>query len=405
MPMKRLRFQIGFFIAARTILNTGFRMIYPFVPVFARNLGVDIKTISLGLTLRAAAGAVSPLLAPLSDRKGRKFGMLLGLGLFAAGSAVPLLGRPFLFFSAALVLMTIGKYVFDPSMQAHLGDRIPYSRRGMALAVTELGWALAFILGVPAAGFLIARFGWRAPFAGLACLGLAAFITVRFAFPGEQTPRSVSRRNGGTDRPPTRAGRSGHFTSLRLVLTSGAALLGLSVMALISSANELVNVVFGVWLEDSFGLKIAALGAASAVVGISEFGGESLVALTVDRVGKIRAITFGLSGNIAAALLLPIAGRSTVTAVAGLFAFYLTFEYTIVSLIPLMSEILPEARATLLAFNTAAFSLGRAGGAWFSPRLYDLGFFTVALGAIVCNILALGALACLRRLRMDSEPL
>ena len=62
--MKRLRFQIGFFIAARTVLNTGFRMVYPFLPVFARNLGVDIKTMSLALTARATAGAFGPLLAP-----------------------------------------------------------------------------------------------------------------------------------------------------------------------------------------------------------------------------------------------------------------------------------------------------------------------------------------------------
>jgi predicted MFS family arabinose efflux permease len=401
--MRRLRFEIGFFIAVRTVLNTGYRMIYPFLPVFARSLGVDIRTMSLALTVRATAGALGPLLAPFSDRKGRRFGMLLGIGLFASGAAVPLLGSRFFLFTAALVLMTIGKYAFDPSMQALLGDRIPYARRGTVLALTELGWALAFILGVPAAGFLITRFGWRAPFLGLACLGFAALAVVRAAFPGVQHPGPSSRKveNG---RSP-RSERPGHFRSFRTVFTSAASLAGLAVMAMVSAANESVNVVFGVWLEDSFGLKIAALAAASAVIGISEFGGESLVAVSVDRVGKFRAVLVGLAGNSAAALLLPMTGRSSFTAVAGLFAFYLTFEYTIVSFIPLMSEVLPEARATLLAFNTAAFSLGRAGGAWFSPRLYELGFFAVALGAVGCNAVALAALLRLRRLKRESDPL
>ncbi len=404
--MKRLRFEIAFFIAARTILNTGYRMIYPFLPALARSLGVDIRAMSLALTARAAAGGLGPLLAPLSDRRGRRFGMLLGLGLFIAGAAAPIFGQEFLLFTAALVLMTVGKYVFDPSMQAHLGDRIPYARRGKALALTELGWALAFILGVPAAGYLIVRFGWRVPFAGLAGLGFAAFIVVRTAFPANQNCEPVReglREKGGG--PGRVVWPGGHFASLRSVLTDPASLCGLAVMAFVSSANESVNVVFGIWLEDSFGLKIAALAAASAVIGISEFSGETLVAFTVDRAGKARAVLLGLAGNSAAALLLPLTGRSTFTAVAGLFAFYLTFEYTIVSFIPLMSEVLPEARATLLAFNTAAFSLGRAAGAWFSPRLYEHGFSRVSLAAVVCNALAVAALLRLRHLKRGGKSL
>jgi hypothetical protein len=56
----------------------------------------------------------------------------------------------------------------------------------------------------------------------------------------------------------------------------------------------LVNVIFGVWLEDSFGLKIIALAGASAVIGISELSGEGLVALTTDRLGKPLALAIGL---------------------------------------------------------------------------------------------------------------
>ncbi len=395
--MRSLRLQLPFFITVRTVLNTGFRMIYPFLPVFARSLGVDIQTMSLALTARAAAGAFGPLLAPFSDRRGRKFGMLLGLGLFASGAAIPLLGPRFLFFAAPLVLMTVGKYVFDPSLQAYLGDRIPYQKRGTTLAVTEIGWALAFILGVPAAGFIIARYGWQSPFLALSCLGFLAFIAVAVFFPKDPGQGSSPHNDGGDPASAANKSPAGYFRSFRTVFASGAALYGLAAMLMISTSNEVINVVFGVWLEDSFGLKIAALGAASAIIGISEFSGETLVAATVDRIGKIRAIALGLVGNAAAALLLPLLGRSTAGALAGLFVFYLTFEYTIVSLIPLMSEILPGARATLLAFNTTAFSLGRAMGAWLSPRLYEMNFRAVTLAAVAFNILALAVLVRLRR--------
>lgn len=393
--MKRLGTQLVFFIASRMTLNTAYRMVYPFLPVFARAFGVDLKTMSLALSARAASGALGPLLAPLTDRLGRRFGLSLGFGLFTTGALVAFYGPGFAAFIAALVLMTIGKYAFDPAVLAHLGDFIPYERRGRALALTELSWALAFILGVPGAGFLIGRFGWRSPFLALACLGLAGFIAVRAFFPRIGT---AGGPQSNAEAGQAESARAGHIESYKAVFGSPAALAGLSVIFAASMANEVVNVVFGVWLEDSFGLKIAALGAATAVIGLSEFGGESLVAATVDRIGKMNALTIGICANAGAALLLPLAGRTTVTALVGLTLFYLTFEYTVVSIIPVMSEILPRARATLLAFNAAAFSLGRAIGSLISPRLYGRGFAAVALAAAGLNAVAFLFLLRLRRL-------
>jgi len=159
-----------------------------------------------------------------------------------------------------------------------------------------------------------------------------------------------------------------------------------------TAANETVNLIFGVWLEDSFGLQLAALGAASIVIGASEMGGEGLVALYVDRLGKRRAVALGLVLNALAALALPWLGRSEVGALGGLFTFYLWFEFTIVSSIPLMTEVLPSARATMLALNVAGLSLGRALGAFSGARLYTLGFPAVVIGAAAFNLLALLAL-------------
>ena len=69
----------------RTILNTAHRMVYPFLPIFARGLGVDISTMSLLMTVRSLIGVTSPLFAPIADRRGRDFGMLLGALVFTLG--------------------------------------------------------------------------------------------------------------------------------------------------------------------------------------------------------------------------------------------------------------------------------------------------------------------------------
>jgi predicted MFS family arabinose efflux permease len=364
------------------VFNTLHRMVYPFLTIFARGLGVDLTTISYALTIRSIVGTVGPFAASVADRRGRRFGMLLGAAFFTLGAAVVVFWPTFPALVISLALATLGKYIFDPGMQAYLSDRVPYERRGRTIAFTEFGWSLAFIAGVPLMGFLIARNGWMAPFPLMALLGGLIIAGLFWMLPPNDQPSTDVRSRD----------------NFRLVLTSLPALTGLAIGLCASAANEQVNLIFGVWLEDAFGLQIAALGLASAIIGISELCAEGLVAAFVDRIGKVRAVALGLAVNSLAALALPFIGRTEAGALIGLFLFYISFEFTLVSSIPLMTEILPSARATLMAFNVAFISLGRAIGALMAPRLYHLGFLEVALGAAVFNLLALLAVRQLGKL-------
>jgi MFS transporter, DHA1 family, inner membrane transport protein len=377
LPEAGTALQVIAFSITRTVINTLHRMVYPFLTVLARGVGVDLITMSYALTARSVVGTFGPFAAAVADRRGRKFGMLFGMGLFTLGTAVVVFWPVFPALVISIILSTLGKYIFDPSMQAYLGDRIPYSRRGRTIAVTEFGWSMAFILGIPLMGFLIARSGWMAPFPLMAVLGVLIFFGLSWMLPKDGQP--------SPDNPTFSA-------NFRTVLTFTPALAGLAVGLLASAANEVVNLIFGVWLEDSFGLQIAALGAASAVIGLSELCGEGLVAAFVDRLGKPRAIGLGLAANCLAAVALFFLGRTEAGALVGLFFFYITFEFTLVSVIPMMTEVLPSARATLMAFNVASLSLGRAFGDLLAPRLYIWGFWSVVVGAIAFNLLALIAL-------------
>ena len=373
----RLRYQLILFTIIRAVFNTMHRMVYPFLGVFSRGLGVDITSLSLALTARSVIGMFGPFVATVADRRGRKFGMLLGLGVFTGGVAVVVFWPTLIGLAIALIMSTMGKYIFDPGMQAYIGDRVPYERRGLAIAITEFGWSLAFIVGIPLMGFMISRNGWMAPFPLLALLGVLGFALLYFIIPKE-------------DHQPDPDATV--FSNMRLVVVSVPAMAGISIGLWASAGNEVVNLIFGVWLEDAFALQIAALAGASAVIGLSELAGEGLVAAFVDRLGKHRAIAMGLIANSGAALLLPILGRTSTGALVGLFLFYITFEFTLVSVIPMMTEVLPEARATVMAFNVAALSLGRAIGASLAPYLYQNSFAIVVVGAVVFNIFALLAL-------------
>jgi len=370
----RLRFQLIIFVFLRTILNTMHRMVYPFLAVFARGLGVEITTLSFVVTARSFFGMFAPVFGSIADHRGRKFGLLAGAMLFTIGMGGVVVYPSFVTFSISILLAILGKYLFDPAMQAYFGDRIPYERRGTALAVTEAAWSMGFIAGIPLMGFLIAGYGWDEPFRWLAVLGLVMLVVIWRMIP--YTPPSERKIDS--------------VSNFRLVLTNVPALAGISIAIWASASNELVNLIFGVWLEDSFGLKIAALAGASAVIGLSELGGEGLVALTTDRLGKPRALVLGLTGNVLAALLLPIVGRTEIGALIGLFLFYITFEYVMVSHIPLMTEVMPDSRATVLSFNVMGHSLGRVIGALCATFVYQrFGFLPVTLTAILFNVFAL----------------
>ena len=105
--------QLALFAFIRTIFNTAYRMAYPFLGVFARALGVDLETMSLALTVRSIGGGIIPFIAPLSDSRGRKFGMLLGLGLFTISMGIVVIFPTFPALFASMFFATLAKYIFD----------------------------------------------------------------------------------------------------------------------------------------------------------------------------------------------------------------------------------------------------------------------------------------------------
>jgi predicted MFS family arabinose efflux permease len=351
-------------------------MIYPFISIFARGLGVDIGVVSGLIANRAIVGSFTPFIIPFIEQRGRKFGMLLGLSCFIVAMGLVSFFPTVTSLGIALVLSMLGKAFFDPSLTAHIADQTPYSERGSAIAILEFAWSFAFILGVPAVGWLIARSGWASPFFAFTLMGVAAFLYVAF------TLKSSTKLN---------TPEGGVFANIKTVFTSPVSLVAISIGLLVSAANELVNVTFGIWLEDSFQLKIAALGAASAIIGLSELGGEGLVFGFVDRLGKVRASGVGVIANCLAAILLPIIGRTQTGALIGLFLFYITFEFTIVSIIPLITEVMPNARVTMLSFAGAGHSIGRGVGALLAPGLYAASFSYIMVMAVLFNLIGLVA--------------
>jgi predicted MFS family arabinose efflux permease len=379
---KRTEFNLPLTLAAmllaRITLNMAFRITYPFLPAIARGLGVDLTSAGLLVTARASGGLVSPIFGPLSDRYGRKRMMLIGLVLLIMGAAICAVVPLYAAFMVAFVLFGISKAIYDPTIQAYIGDRVPYERRGRAIGVTELAWSGGWLVGVPSAGWLIAHMGWQAPYALLAILSAAGLLLIAWLLPRDAPLAQHTRPS----------------LQLGVVFRNRNLLAALLVTFLLMLANEVTFIVYGAWMESRFGLSVVSLGVVSIAIGVAEAAGEFGSAAFVDRIGKRRAVLVGLALSAIAYAALPTLGVRLESVIGLLAALFIIFEFTLVSSLPLVSELAPEARATAMSANAAAMTLARMIGSVSGTALFTwMGKLEPnAVASVIASVAAFGVL-------------
>jgi predicted MFS family arabinose efflux permease len=285
--------------------------------------------------------------------------MTVGLLVFLAGALTLSLAGGFSLALAGFVLLGLGKTAYDPSVQAFVSARVPYSLRARAIGILETSWALSWFVGMPLSGLLIARFGWQSPFVLLCGAALAAFFATRRLSDMQAGPPPLPSQASTLAPRDTSGTFPGHAVLILLVTLS------------LTFANENIVIVYGAWLEEVFHLQVRELGFFSILVGAAELGGELTVAALVDRLGKRRAILAGLVLVGLSYLVLPLCKRSLLAALLGLGAMFFVFEFALVSIFPYVSELVPARRGTWLSLNYSCAVLGRLVGSLTGPWLWE----------------------------------
>ncbi len=364
---------------ARLLMNTGLRMVYPFAPALARGLGVELTAVYQLITLRNFSGFLSPLFGPMSERYGRRVVMVGALLLLGGGCLFIFLWPAYWPLGIALIAISIAKVIYDPAMQAYVGDAVPYAARGKAIAITEISWSAGLLLGGPAVGFAIARWGWSSPFVGLAALAVLAAVGLRRVLP--PSPRHTGRVSG--------------FRQMWRIIRQNRVIWAMAAYTSLSmAANENLFIIFGDWMEQSYDLTLTSLGLASGVIGMAEITGELFAGWSVDRFGKRRVIiTTGLM-NALFYVAISMTAASLTGALVTLFLLFFTFEVTVVGGVPLLTELVPSARSVVMSVNVAAFALGRALGSFIGPEVsLRAGFLGNGVTAAVLMLISVLILA------------
>ena len=379
-PAARLILNIGVAGLCRFILNTSRRFVYPFAPVLSRGLGVPLTAITSLIALNWATGIMAILVGPVTDRLGYRFMMITGMVLLAVGLLVSGFFPLYAVVLVALCLAALGKAIFDPAVQSYISEQVPYRRRGLAIGFLEYSWAGSALVGIPALAIIIDRFGWRSPFflmGLLALLGIAALVVL------------IPRKNSHARLDP----QIDLMAAWRRVLREKTARGALAFIFLVSAANDSLFVVYGAWMEKSFGLSIVALGLGTSAIGLAELLGETLTATLSDRIGLKRSVMTGLTILIISYAILPLIGQTISMAFVSLFLIFVTFEFVIVTSLSMATELLPEARATMMATYMGAAGLGRVVGALIGGPVWLMGgIFTTGLVSAFISAFALAAL-------------
>ncbi len=377
----RLAWRIGIATFCRFLLNTAKRFPYPFAPMLGRGMGVPLEAVTSLIAVSQTTGILSPLFGPVGDKWGYRRMLLAGMGLLAGGMLVAGFLPFYVVVMVGLFIAGLGKAAFEPAIQAYVGQRVPFNRRGMVIGIMETAWAGSSLIGIPLTGLFIAHLGWRSPFFMLGGMGLAGMAAIILLFP-DGHGKSVH----GTVHP-------GYWHVLRQLKQEKAVPKILGFAFFISAANDNFFVVYGAWLENAFHLDIVTLGMTTTVIGLAELSGEGLTVFLADRLGLKRSAIIGLLLSIIGYMALPLSGKTFFSAMVILFLVFIAVEFSIVSFLSLCTEILPGARATMMSGVLAAAGIGRVTGALIGGPVWIAGgIWAVGSVSAVISILAMGSL-------------
>ncbi len=365
---------------ARLAVNVTRRFPYPFVSPIGAAFGVSADSIQNVIALTNGAGLFSPLFGTLSERFGKKTVMA---GALLMMTAMSLLGALFADYGVFVLVMFgfgVGKIIYDPTFQAYIGDVIHFSRRARVMGIAELSWALSLVIAAPVAGFLLDVSSLQAIFLFLALLlGASAIVFWLLVEPAADAG------------PRQRIRLMNPLSAMTVVSARPPAVFALLFTVCLTASHEIFYINYGLWMEDSFGLVLTALGAVTIVIALAEVIGEFIVITLADRFGTKRTSMCGMLSASGLFLIIPNLSFSLPAAMFGIFIMFICIETAIVSALPLFSEILPQARAVMMSANVGAHSLGRVAGGALGAIIYkfsDGNFLFIGLAAGGLGILA-----------------
>ena len=358
-------------ILARLVANACYRFAPPFLAIIVRDFDVSLSEAGFAIFLSELTGLLSPLIGRFTERVSHRIGMVVGLVGIGVGCVIAAASPSLLWFGVGITVLIFTKQAFDIGLGAWIADFVPYEQRGRITGLTEISWALGLLIGVSVLGAVTAIAGWRVAY--IVAFGMVVLLTA-----------AIGRRVTNEPRHRTEHG----VAKGRI---SGRGWLVVMTMFCIMSAAQNMFVTFGSWLSDDFGFTAAGLTIVGFSLGAVELVASLGSASRTDRWGKERSIALGALLIIPGGVMLAMGSDVLIVGLVGIAIYLLGFEFSVVSLLPVVSTIAPNNPAVGFGWAFGAGALGRAGVSLVATRVYDLhGIRASALIGPVLALIAVG---------------
>lgn len=309
--------------------------------------GQAVTAYALGVVI---GGPVVTMATARLPRKGLAIGLML---LFAAGSALSALAPTFGILLTGRVISSLSHAAFFALALVMATSVVPEHRTGSAIATVASGFTVATLLGVPLGSLLGHAAGWRAPFAVLTALTLAAVALLALVLPRQQAPAASLRDE-------------------LWVVTRKPTLLAIATTAVGFSGVCVVFTYIAPLLTRVAGFSPAAVSALLLTYGAGSFLGNLAAGKLTDKSlsATVRGVFGGLTGVLAS---MPFAAAWQPTAVLAVLFLGLLATATIAPLQGLILRRAGAAPTLAVAVNVGAFNLGAAVGSALGGLLVDAG--------------------------------
>ena len=174
-----------------SLLGAG--IIIPLLPIYAENLGATgiwLGIISAGFF--ASNAIVTPIFGRLSDLKGRKLFISVGLLCYTIISAGFIWADTVPQLVLIRFLQGIAGGMILPIAQAYIGDISPEGEEGTWMGYFNAAFFTGFGIGPLVGGTLTEHFGMTTAFAAMSGLNLLAFLTVTIFLPEIKERKAAS---------------------------------------------------------------------------------------------------------------------------------------------------------------------------------------------------------------------
>ena len=357
------------------VIGSNSLVLGPIAPAVAASLDAKVPAVMMASAVFGLGTAASALfLARYIDRVGARRMLRLAMSLLAVALAACALAPVVDALIAAQLVAGLASGIALPAIYASAAAVATPGREARTIGVVLIGWTLSMVAGVSLSAVLADVIHWRAVYAAVAALALAATAGLSLM------PRRDALANGAAPLP---------FAALRL---PGIKPLLVTCACFMASFYGIYGYL-GDYVHSALGEPVSANGIFALVYGIG-FGASAALDGLADRIGARRLLPLALLAVAFIFLLLALASSSFVAVVVVIGLWGLANHFGLNLLIMRLTAIDPSQRGTIMGLNSAVTYLAVfAGTSGFGPIYTGYGFRSCAIVAVALMLVAAAAAA------------